>query len=365
MSSDKAPTRPVFVVGAPRSGTTLVGNIIGNHPHIFVPRGESHYFQDIYARRHEIGDLHTEDAFNKALDRLLTLYERFNHHRAQQLVARPGFRDDLIDRFSKTGRGYGDLLDCFMTLQAEAAGKCRWGDNTPQDIFSIADIAGLFPECRIIICARDVRDFLISYKYQWRMSRSENVARVKSLYHPVVTSLLWRANVEQIREVARVIPPAHWTLIRYEDLVQKPEEEVRKICSVIDENFSEGMLLVNSNNSSFEARKPGIFTGSVGRWKQGQDVTPEEIFIAELITKRQMQRVGYEGSRTSASWGRVAALLCSSPFALINAAYQNGGRIDKGKLRELIPHLLRKVRPLIQRPSSQYKAGRKISQRAN
>ena len=365
MRDETRVSSPVFVVGTPRSGTTLVGNIFGNHPHIFVPRAETHYFQDIYARRSEIGDLTSVVALNKALERLLTLYGRFNYRQAQEQISRPGFRDDLVARFTKTGKTYGELLDCFMTLQAEALGKLRWGDNTPQDIFNVVDICRFFPDCRIIVCVRDVRDFLISYKYQWRMSRTENVDRVKSLYHPVVTALLWRANIEQIRQVERVAPAGQWMLVRYEDLVQQPEEEVRKICSLIGEEFHPAMLLVGSSNSSFEARKAGIFTGSVGRWKQDHNIAPEEIYVAELITKPQMQRLGYHLSGTKADWFRIVALFCSLPFAAVRAVYKNKERINKGKVRILLPYLLRKILPILHNRSFQYKLGQKVSQRVN
>ncbi len=358
MKDDRRLPPPVFVVGAPRSGTTLVGNIIGNHPRIFVPRAETHYFQDVYARRKEIGDLGAEAALNDALGRVLTLYQRFNYRQAHALVARPGFRDDLVARFARTERTYGDLLDCFMRLQAE---DVRWGDNTPQDVFSIADIARLFPGCHVIVCVRDVRDFLVSYKYQWRMNRPENAGRVKSLYHPVLTSLLWRANVEQVRTVERLVPREKWTLVKYEDLVHNPEREERRICAVIGEEFHPDMLLVGSNNSSFESRKPGIFTESVGRWRYGRSIRAEEIYVAELITRPQMHRLGYQPSRPAANPLRVLALFGSLPFAAFRAVYRNKGRIGKGEVRILLPYLGRKILPAIQL-APQHKAGDKSPQ---
>jgi len=48
-------TNPIFVVGTPRSGTILTAKILGRHSHIFMP-GETHFFDDIYSRRIELGN---------------------------------------------------------------------------------------------------------------------------------------------------------------------------------------------------------------------------------------------------------------------------------------------------------------------
>jgi hypothetical protein len=52
---------PIFIVGTPRSGTTLMARILGNHSILYRP-GETHFMQDIYARRATIGDLETDPA---------------------------------------------------------------------------------------------------------------------------------------------------------------------------------------------------------------------------------------------------------------------------------------------------------------
>src|ERR1044072_7979804 len=54
--------RPIFVVGCPRSGTTMLQLMLHAHPRIALPP-ESRFLLPAYARRHEFGDLH--DAGNR------------------------------------------------------------------------------------------------------------------------------------------------------------------------------------------------------------------------------------------------------------------------------------------------------------
>jgi Sulfotransferase family len=76
---------PVFVLGTPRSGTTLVAKVLGRHSQIFMP-GETDFFDDIYSRKKELGDPQDPEARQKIVARLATLYGRYNHSADQQRI---------------------------------------------------------------------------------------------------------------------------------------------------------------------------------------------------------------------------------------------------------------------------------------
>ena len=80
-------TAPVFIVGTPRSGTTLLARILGRHPSLFM-HGETHFFPDIYARRAELGDPPSAEGALAMKERLSTLYGRYNEPADQARVAR-------------------------------------------------------------------------------------------------------------------------------------------------------------------------------------------------------------------------------------------------------------------------------------
>ncbi len=70
------PRHPVFVVGAPRTGTTLVKEILNRHPdvHLF---DEVHFFERVWDDRGRLGDLTDPAARARAIERVLDIVRRF------------------------------------------------------------------------------------------------------------------------------------------------------------------------------------------------------------------------------------------------------------------------------------------------
>ncbi len=83
--TEQAATVPIFVVGTPRSGTTLTARILNRHSRIFMP-GETHFFDDVYSRRREFGSIQTANARSEISNQLVTLYERYNEPADQQRI---------------------------------------------------------------------------------------------------------------------------------------------------------------------------------------------------------------------------------------------------------------------------------------
>jgi hypothetical protein len=243
---------PIFVVGAPRSGTTLTARILGRHSGIFMP-GETHFFDDIYVRRQDLGELRTARAAEAIAARLGTLYERFNEPADQQRIQALGGEEALRQLLGTTCRTYGEVLSRFMQFQmTQHPAKVRWGNNVPKDIFYVRDILAFYPAAKFIICVRDIRDFLYSYQHQWTKTSPEHIERIKKLYHPIVTSLLWKAAMKQVRVAQALVPLDNLMIIRYEDLATQPEATIKTLCQFLKEPYEEEMLRVEANNSSFK-----------------------------------------------------------------------------------------------------------------
>jgi hypothetical protein len=220
---------PIFVVGAPRSGTTLLGRILDQHGSIVTP-GETHYFEDIWARRRELGRLEDPAELERAADLLMTALKRF-HQRGQELVEAAVTRQALVERAIALGAGYGSLYIAFMGMLAESKEKTLYCDDTPRHIFHLRTIFDLFPDAKIIACVRDPRDFLSSYKNYWKVASERE--RMRALYHPVLTSLLWRSSANVVASWARRKEGESLGVVRYEDLVEHPEREVRRVCDLL------------------------------------------------------------------------------------------------------------------------------------
>ena len=309
----------IFVAGAPRSGTTLTARIIGRHSRVFMP-GEAHFFDDIYARRRELGDLQNAESHQRVMGRLKTLYGRYNEKPDQERVEKLLQKHDAIEKLTIC-RTYKELFSCFMEIQMRLAGKARWGNNVPKDIFQIREIMSFYPDAKILICIRDVRDFLISYQNKWKVAAGDNAERLTNLYHPVVTSLLWQASVKQIARIKDMIPRENIMIIRYESLVQNPEQVTRDICHFIGEDFEEAMLNVEEQNSSFQVGQKGIYSSSVGRWRRL--LTNEEAYIAQKIAGSWLVEFGYTTADLKINPLKVGFIYATLPYGIWRAMHAN------------------------------------------
>jgi hypothetical protein len=325
----------VFVVGAPRSGTTLAARILGRHSRIFMP-GETDFFDDIYSRRRELGDPQDPKAIERIIERLSTLYRRYNHSLDQRRVEKLFAEPSVIDDLKTSCRSYRDVLSFFMALQMCREGKVYWGNNVPRDIFNVKEIFSFYPHVKVLVCVRDVRDFLLSYKNLWKVASPEHVDREKKLYHPIVTSLLWKSTMRQVSVIESLIPPENLMIVRYESLVENPEETVRSICRFVQVEFEGGMLEVTTHNSSFQGSRGGIFTSSVGRWREG--LAGEEVYLAQQIGRRELERFGYTIEKITANPAKLASIAVTLPYAFWRALDAN-----KTLRGPLFPYLVKRT----------------------
>ncbi|MGB7951383.1 MAG: sulfotransferase, partial [Candidatus Binatia bacterium] len=249
------------------------------------------------------------------------------------------FSDPRFVRELEAGRDYRSMFSSFMDIQTRYVGKVRWGNNVPRDVFSIREILAFYPQAKILICIRDVRDFLLSYRNKWQLASQERKDRLKKLYHPLVTSLLWKSSNKQIPIIETLTPAENIMKVRYESLVTDPRAVVRQMCTFIEEEFEEAMLDVRTHNSSIQVSAEGIFSSSVGGWRQ--QLTNEEIFIAQEIAGGEFQRLGYEQARVDVEFGKLLFLCATAPFACARALAAN-----RNMTGPLLPYLLRRCAAL-------------------
>lgn len=331
--------RPVFVIGTPRSGTTLTARILGRHSELFMP-GETHYFPDVYASRKQLGDPADSAARVRIHNRMMSLYARYNEPEDQARVEHLFSDPELRHIWEESSLSYRSIFAFFMQVQAESVGKSRWGNNAPRDIFEIDHILSFFPDAKIVVCIRDPRDFLLSYKGKWRVTSDDNVERLQRLYHPVVTSLLWKSSMALLPELRRCVSQDNILIQRYEDLVSAPETAIRKLCAMVGVAYEHKMLDIKSNNSSDVVNSEGIFSSSIGRW-HGK-LPDHDIWIAQKLLSREMAQLGYAPEGVAIQIGSMLRILLSTPYALWRGLHANAK-----KRGPLIPYLVRRISLLI------------------
>lgn len=209
-----------IIVGAPRSGTTLLRLMLDAHPVLAIPP-ETGFLPIVAA-------LPADVAGARAAIDTVTNYP-------PDAPAWPdyGIDADLFREADDVRRAAtpADVVREFYRCYAERFGKARCGDKTPTYCCHLTAIGALLPEARFVHVIRDGRDVAESIKSLWFSPGAEVEAR----------AALWRDCVVAAR-VQSTSVPGRYLETRYEELVDAPVTVLRRICRFIDLEYQDTML---------------------------------------------------------------------------------------------------------------------------
>lgn len=205
---------PFFIVGCPRSGTTLLQVLLDAHPDIAIPP-ESFIFQRFPPIWKCYGDL-ANDANLRLLAGDLLHDERI---RDWGLAVSP---DEFCRRLG--GRSIRDAVSLLFQLYAAQKGKHRWGDKTPQHALFLKEITAVFPDAKFIHFVRDGRDVAESLS---RVHIGPKSIRAIAAY--------WRKHVLAFHEFKKSLAPGTFIEPRYEDFVRDPASRQKLVFEFLGE----------------------------------------------------------------------------------------------------------------------------------
>jgi hypothetical protein len=212
-AGDPRPPAP-FIVGVPRSGTTLLRLMLDAHPELTIPP-ETHFLpRVIRACRHGASPERIAHVVSRH-----RRWEDFGIEREQYLA-----RLRQIHPLEA-----GPAIRAFYDLYAERTGKPRWGDKTPGYAVKMRRIQRALPEARFIHLIRDGRDVIMS-----RARKSQRPLRVE------VAAKRWKRRVVATRKRSEGVDG--YMELRYEELVANPEAALRRVCELIELPFDPAML---------------------------------------------------------------------------------------------------------------------------
>lgn len=239
--------QPVFIVGLPRSGTTLVEQILSAHPWL-----------------HGAGEL--PDLARLASQSL-----------ADQDVAPWQAARQLTDEMTSRLLAHEYL----RALRRSAVPDClRISDKQPLNFFHLAFAALLFPNARVIHCRRDARDNALSI---WM----ENFNPDQRYATDFADLAFFRFQYERLMDHWHTALPLKILCVQYEEVVADLEGQARRLINFLGAPWSEECLNFHQNEravqtpSRWQVRQP-IYTKSVGRWKHYAPYLPElrEVFAS-------------------------------------------------------------------------------------
>jgi hypothetical protein len=270
---------PCFIVGNDRSGTTMLRLILDRGPDAAVPP-ESMFLTD-FAPAFDAGGPRDADAAARLMRQV------WEHPKVRLWELGPV--PPTVPEGLSGEDAYRFVVAAPFEAYAARHGKPRWGDKTPHYVNHVDHLLRLWPGARFVVLVRDGRDVALSLR---RMPFGPNNAWAAAQW--------WARGIRAGAQAQRSHPDAVLT-IRYEDLAQRPAEEVRRVCAFLGLSYSDDMLalehvdparIVPDQAAWFPTLFDGINTSAVGRWRREMGARDRRIF-AELAGA-ELEQLGYE-----------------------------------------------------------------------
>jgi len=308
---------PVFLCGHRKSGTTLLLSLFDNHPDYsvfppdsgfwygFFPRyaSDTFSFDEKIARMKSVFFLNLEDDFKN-----LDCYEEGKYQ-----VHFDGMCESFVERMKSRKGHWKDFLVSGMEAFHEFH-PCKRSEplgfiekTTSTEIYA-CEIKDSFPTAKFIHLVRDPRDNYASLKSGWSARYQDQNDTVERL----LQSMLERGllGLRMAIENQKIFKDSYYVL-RYEDLVHQPEEEMRKLCDFLSIEYSSSLLVPTylglpwkgNNFDGLSFSKPDPV--NAGRWKER--ITEHEAGVIEFHGRDLMLAHNYELSIDPALASRAAA----------------------------------------------------------
>ena len=238
---------PIFVVGSPRSGTSILTWCLGQHANI-LPQEESVWmgefavslgvqFQIGHKRgeRSQLGALGVGSdeffsTFGDSINDLILLHR----NRLEQNSLRSAEQDPL------------QIHSAFNVSRSNLEPKSRWVDGTPEYSLYICGLRKLFPDAKFVHIVREVKaavNSLLNFRPDGHLAFVETEQQAYEY---------WLRTVQACVQAEQALGPQVIHRLRYDDLLQRPEWAIRGVLEFLDEPFMSACIepLANQINSS-------------------------------------------------------------------------------------------------------------------
>lgn len=273
----------IFVFGSGRSGTTLVREILNQHPDINI-LPETGFYDRLWGARRMLGAVRCRDARIRWLYYLL--YQSYD---PAMTVYRQYFAN-VTDEFEKNApRDENEFFIRFVKTLGELKGKKIFGEKTPRHLLYWEKVLSEIPGSQAIITMRDPRAVVSSMLKRGDLASDVWKAAVE-----------WRLYTDTIRQIIDKYG-ARVKLVKYEDLVLDSVKVIGEICEFIGVEFCSTMQQGGESNSSYGQKNVGIFSDSLERWRK--ELTTTELELVERIAGDGLVEYGYRPEAAISSTG--------------------------------------------------------------
>lgn len=247
----------IFIFGAPRSGTTLMKLILGTHPNLASPGYETGFFTR-----------------KKILNNLI------NYDSNPQ--------NNSVNQLRKESQDIIQFFDAYAQQVCEENQRKRFVEKTPSHVLRINFLIKHFTNSQFINMFRDGRDCYCSARHHPNVKQGSDLVRYAKYWKKCVTARL------EMRNHPRVID------IKYEELVNNPEEVVKEMMEFLNEQYNAKQLspfrhsknsIMSSKREEFSKLSKPINSSSVSRFQK--ELSQKEIAQFHKIAGQELELLGY------------------------------------------------------------------------
>lgn len=268
---------PLFIIGNPRSGTTMLRLMLMSHSKVMIPPecGWAFWLYDKY-KDQECG------VSNYIIDMT----------RCKKMELWNIDRNKLFRYLLESNpKNYADLInDIYIFYGRDKKDFTIWGDKNNFYIDYIDQIKEVFPKARFIHLVRDGRDVACSY-------REINKKEITSKYAPNLPDNIeeianeWKDNVNKAEK-------ADGITLRYEQIAQAPAYHLKQICNYLEIYYEPEMLDFHKTDSGepeeflqWKYRNKYPLSPNIGRHKV--ELSEYDLSVFNKIAGKELKRYGY------------------------------------------------------------------------
>lgn len=265
---------PLFIVGVPRSGTTLARSLMQVFDQIYLPPDEFQLLPIVMSSDRTVAELGT----------LIQASNFAEHMRRRQIWPDSSFWDQF-HAANTTSEAFQSLV-LAIAAKDDARNLTYWGDKTPENLFHLDKIFAVWPDAKIIHVVRDPRSTVLSMKNSWGRSAIRG-------------SMIWRKGIEAIRQQKDGPKAAQIYEIRYEDLTKDAVSEMANLSRWLDLPFAEDALFDFQTEERWSETKRSGIQPRGAQWDSPKHLNDTK--IVEGICFDAMGTAGYTAKYATAA----------------------------------------------------------------
>lgn len=214
---------PIFIIGTERSGTNLLRLILNSHSNITIPH-PPHILKNFFRLQPLYSDLTKDANFKTFIQDVVKMVELHPYPWEIKID-----KDRIFNRAEE--RNLINVFFAIYDLYLESTHKKRWGCKSTFMIYHIALIMHYRPNSKFIYMVRDGRDVAVSAK-----------KTIFNHYNVYYTAQLWKKEQQIGIYWLNKLSKDSIFLMKYEELLDSPQDTVRSLCSFLNESYQDNML---------------------------------------------------------------------------------------------------------------------------